>query len=176
MADPFIGEIRMFAGTFAPTGWAFCHGQILPLMQNTALFSLLGVMYGGDGRSTFGLPDLRGAVPVSSGQSTGGTTYYPGDAGGQNAVALTEATIPSHTHELQAAAVDATISTPSEATSLGRAATENVYKQPEGAATPEPMAPYTVWTAGESFPHDNMMPFLAVNFCIALQGVYPPRW
>jgi microcystin-dependent protein len=175
MADPFIGEIRMFACSFAPKGWARCEGQLLPLSQNTALFSVLGVMYGGDGRSTFGLPDLRGAVPIASGESTTGTTYYVGETGGANTVGLSEATLPAHTHDLRAASVEATTPTPGTATSLAEAV-EKVYKEPDGAVTQEPMAPYMLAPAGNSYPHDNMMPYLALTFCIALQGVYPPRW
>src|SRR5579859_4083159 len=138
MADPFLGEIRIWGCTFAPLNWAFCTGQLLPISQYTALFSLLGTNYGGNGTTTFGLPDLRGMVPIGWGASTSGSTYVIGETGGVNIVTLTEPTVPPHTHALHATPRTATRDTPDAKSTLGRAAT-NYYKQPTGAAAPQPL-------------------------------------
>lgn len=165
----------MWGCGFAPRGWAFCDGQLLPISQNTALFSLLGTFYGGNGASNFALPDLRGNVPVSSGQSQSGTTYDLGETGGQPTVTLLQSEVPTHTHALQASAHEANLNNPSPQNSLARSTPAFVYKQPSGAATPQALAPGTVQPAGGSMPHNNMMPYLTLNFCIAMQGIYPPR-
>jgi microcystin-dependent protein len=174
MADPFLGEIRIWGCNFAPLNWAFCTGQLLPISQYTALFSLLGTNYGGNGTTNFGLPDFRGSLPMGWGQSTSGSTYVLGEDGGSSVVTLTEATVPPHTHILYADPRPAKTDTPSSTTALARATT-SVYKQPSGAADPQPMAPGIIDTQGGTQPHNNMMPFVALNFCIALQGIFPPR-
>jgi microcystin-dependent protein len=169
MADPFVAEIRMFGFNFAPTGWAFCDGQILPLSQNTALFSLLGTVYGGDGKSTFALPDLQGSVPIQPGQGQGLSLYDLGQQGGTEFVTLLQSEIPLHTHTLSA-----TEELVNESTPLG-----NIYGTGEtrylAPGSLQQMAPQALAPAGGSLPHNNMMPYLVVNFCIALQGVFPPR-
>ena len=175
MADPFLGEIRIWACNFAPLNWAFCTGQILPISQYTALFSLLGTNYGGNGTTTFGLPDLRGMVPMGWGQSTSGTSYTLGETGGTNTVTLTTPTVPPHTHDLHAIPRPVTTDTPDPKSALGRQASNNFYKQPTGAAAPQPLAPNIIQPQGGSQPHNNMMPFMALNFCIALQGIFPQR-
>lgn len=174
MADPFLGEIRIWGCNFAPLNWAFCTGQILPISQYTALFSLLGTNYGGNGATNFGLPDMRDSVPMNWGQSSSGSTYSIGEDGGAATVTLTEATVPPHTHALQADARHAATNTPSQQTALARTAT-NVYKQPAGAAAPQPLAPGLIGPQGGGQGHNNMMSFTALNFCIALQGIFPPR-
>jgi microcystin-dependent protein len=174
VSAPFLAEIRMFGCTFAPRGWAFCDGQVLPISQNTALFSLLGTTYGGDGRSNFQLPNLDGCVPMFWGQAQSGTTYDIGEASGQATVTLTQAEVPQHTHALQANPRPADLDNPSPQNSLARSS-PFIYKQPAGAATPQPLAPGTVGPAGGGLPHNNLMPYLTVNFCIALQGIFPPR-
>jgi microcystin-dependent protein len=174
MADPFLGEIRIWGCNFAPLNWAFCTGQLLPISQYTALFSLLGTNYGGNGTTNFGLPNMRDTVPMNWGQSSSGSTYSLGEEGGTANVTLTEATVPPHTHALQADTRHATLDTPSPQTALARAGS-NVYKQASGAAAPQPLAPGIIGPQGGGQPHNNMMPFVALNFCVALQGIFPPR-
>lgn len=167
MADPFVAEIRMFTGNFAPTGWAFCNGQILPLSQNTALFALLGTTYGGDGESTFALPNIQGRAPMFWGQGPGLSNHDLGEPGGQQNVTLDQSTMPAHAHNLFDSR-PATNSAPTGANILAVANT-NVYAP---AADLEPMADQQ---AGGGQPHNNMQPFLALSFIIALQGIFPPR-
>jgi microcystin-dependent protein len=174
MADPFLGEIRIWGCSFAPRNWAFCAGQFLPISQYSALFSLLGVNYGGNGTTNFALPDLRGITPMAWGQSTSGSTYDIGETGGASLVTLTEQTVSPHTHALHATPRPAGKDTPDVKSTLGRAGA-NYYKQPNGAASPQPLAPGIVDMQGGSQPHNNMQPFMALNFCIALQGIFPPR-
>lgn len=175
MADPFVGEIRMFACNFAPVGWAFCNGQLMPISSNTALFSLLGTNYGGDGKSTFGLPNFTASVPVHQGQAQSGSYYNVGQREGESAVMLTTSQVPAHTHNLQAVAREATLDNPSPQNALARSTPGYIYKQPAGAGTPVPLAPGVLNPAGGNQPHNNLMPYLTLNFCIALQGIYPPR-
>jgi microcystin-dependent protein len=176
MSNPFVAEIRILACSFAPAGWAFCNGQLMPITQNTALFSLLGTYYGGDGRSTFGLPDLRGAAPMQWGQGPGLSLHDLGESGGEPTVTLLQTEVPSHPHALQASARPADLDTPGPQNALGRSTPAFVYKQPSGAATPQPLAAGIMGApAGGGQPHNNMMPYQTLNFCIALQGVYPPR-
>ena len=175
MANPFLAEIRIFACNFAPTGWAFCNGQILPLSQNTALFSLLGTTYGGDGKANFALPNLQGSAAMMYGQSPGGSLYDIGQSGGETAVTLLTTKVPQHTHALQASAHPAVLNGPGPQDSLARSTPAFVYKQPAGAQGPQPMDPGVVSVVGGNQPHNNLMPFLTLNFCIALQGIYPPR-
>ena len=172
MADPFVAEIRIFPFNFAPKGWARCDGQILPISQNTALFSLLGTTYGGDGKSTFALPNLDGNAAMHPGQGQGLSERFLGELGGAENVTLIDSEMPAHNHFLTAQTVDnADITNPgptiSFAPSVGGAAYQN--------ASNGIMAPQVVSPAGSSFPHNNMQPYLTLLFCIALQGVYPPR-
>lgn len=169
--DPFVAEIRIFPFNFAPKGWAWCDGQILPLSQNTALFSLLGTTYGGDGKSNFALPDLQGRAPMHPGQGPGLSLHDLGEEGGSETVTLLESEIPAHTHTVVASNSDAGDRSPANeqlASGLG----VNMYAAP---GTPAPMAPQSTAVAGGSQPHNNMQPYLTFYFNIALQGVYPPR-
>lgn len=174
MSAPFVAEIRMFGCNFAPTGWAQCNGQLLPISQNTALFSLLGTFYGGDGKSTFALPDLQGATPLGQGQGSGLSEYFLGQSGGSEFVTLIESEMPFHTHFMQAYTGDpADNRIPAPDMALGTPAPGNLYN---AANTPlANMAFQSLGPAGGSLPHNNMMPYLVVNFCIAMQGVFPPR-
>lgn len=172
--DQFLAEIRPFACNFPPTGWAFCNGQLLPLSQNTALFSLLGTQYGGDGKSTFALPNLQGAVPIGAGQGAGLSERWVGETGGTRAVTLLESEIPHHTHALRANAAPADESRPSGDAVLARSAGGELYRLAAGAPL-TPMAPEALVPAGGSQPHNTMQPYLVINYCIALQGIFPPR-
>lgn len=169
MADPFVAEIRLFGFNFAPNGWAFCNGQLLPLSQNTALFSLLGTTYGGNGKSNFALPNLQGNVPIAPGQGPGLSLYDLGQTGGSQTVSLLESEIPSHSHPLVASDERGDLTSPAAGYF---ASGTDMYQL--GAAGGQ-MAPTALTLAGGSLPHNNMMPFLTVNMCIALQGVFPPR-
>jgi microcystin-dependent protein len=174
MSDQFVGEIRMFAGNFAPTGWAFCNGQILPISQNTALFSLLGTTYGGDGRSTFALPDLQGRTPLQAGQGAGLTLRNLGETAGAANVTLTADQIPSHSHSVPVSSADAT-GTALAGNSLGA-----ITGKQTGSRIFNTYGPAQDMTAmgdsvGGSQPHNNRQPYLAVSFIIALQGIFPPR-
>src|SRR5258707_6544055 len=172
--DPFVAEIRIFPFNFAPKGWAFCDGQILPLSQNTALFSLLGTTYGGDGKSNFALPDMQGNAPMHPGQGPGLSLHDLGETGGSDTVTLLESEIPSHGHGLMAQAAAATSQTPGPTVGLARSRGLNVY-QTVTTQNLVQMSDNTIAPAGGDQPHNNLMPYLTLNFCIALQGVYPPR-
>ena len=173
MADPFVAEVRIFPFNFPPKGWAFCDGQLLPLSQNTALFSLLGTTYGGNGKSNFALPNLQGNAPMHPGQGPGLSLHDLGEQGGSETVTLLESEMPSHSHALMA---NTTTATKSLATgnSFSRGASMTPYLAPAGAPL-VPMAFQAIAPNGGSLPHNNMMPYLTLNFCIALQGVFPPR-
>ncbi|MDQ1816881.1 tail fiber protein [Massilia sp. CCM 9210] len=173
MADPFVAEIRIFPFNFAPKGWATCNGQMLPLSQNTALFALLGTTYGGDGKSTFALPDLADRTPLHPGQGSGLSERFPGESGGVSSVTLTTAQMPAHQHELHHAGSSATTATPGATTSFGNAGVAQVYTTAAGTLTP--MSPLALASAGSTQPHQNRQPYVTFNFCIALQGVFPPR-
>jgi microcystin-dependent protein len=173
MTDPFVAEVRLFGFNFAPRGWAMCNGQLLPISQNTALFSLLGTMYGGDGKSTFALPDLQGNVPVHVGQGPGLSQRFQGEMGGSDAVTLISSEMPAHSHSIQVSPDPAEIATPGAGLALARSVGGQSYQT--SAATLVPMATQALPPAGGSLPHNNLMPYLVVNFCIALQGVFPPR-
>ncbi len=176
MADPFIGEIMMAGFNFPPRGWAVCDGQILPIQQNTALFSLLGTTYGGNGTTTFALPDLRGRTPMQQGQGPGLSVRDIGEQGGVENVTLTSAEIPSHSHALRATTAPATTAAPAGAiwaVSGSRRSTTNLYTNAAGAGAV--MSNQALAPAGSSQPHNNMPPYLTVTFCIALTGVFPPR-
>jgi microcystin-dependent protein len=167
--DQFIAEIRIFAGNFAPTGWAFCNGQLLPISQNTALFSLLGTTYGGDGISNFALPDLRGSSPMHQGPGLQLTSRSLGDQGGVETVTLNLGEIPSHSHQLTASD-SASADTPASNV-LGQS-TAKIYGPPGNLV---PMAGASVLPTGGSQPHDNRQPYLVLNFIIATQGIFPSR-
>ena len=173
MADPFVAEIRIFPFNFAPKGWAWCNGQILPLSQNTALFSLLGTMYGGDGKSTFALPDLEGSAPLHAGGNQPGpglSIYDIGQQGGSDTVTLLTSEIPLHNHSVMAQTVDQGDNRiPSPQRNLANA---QMYSSGPASATMDPTA---VSVTGGGLPHNNLMPYLTLNFNIALQGVFPPR-
>ena len=173
MSEPFIAEIRIFAGNFAPRSWAFCNGQLLPVAQNTALFSLIGTTYGGDGRTTTALPNLEGRAPMHPGRGPGLTSRRLGQRGGVETVTLTEAQMPNHTHTMRAVGADpGDVTTPTSNTSFARSSGGNAYSlnQPN-AIMAEQMLP----SAGGSQAHNNMQPYLTMNFIIALQGLYPSR-
>ena len=171
--DPFVAEIRIFPFNFAPKGWAFCDGQILPLSQNTALFSLLGTTYGGDGRSNFALPNLQGSAPMHPGQGPGLSLHDLGETGGSDTVSLLESEIPAHSHDLKAQGGTGTKSTPAN-NSFARTSGATPYLPPAGAVL-VPMSDQVISPTGGSLPHNNLMPYLTLSFCIALQGVFPPR-
>jgi len=173
MADPFVAEIRIFPFNFPPKGWAFCDGQILPLSQNTALFSLLGTTYGGDGKSNFALPNMQGNAPMHPGQGPGLSLHDLGETGGSETVTVLESEIPAHSHGLMDTSTTGTKSTP-DGNSIARTSGATPYQPPAGAAL-VPMSDQAVTPAGGDQPHNNMMPYLTLNFCIALQGVFPPR-
>lgn len=159
------------ANNFAPTGWAFCNGQILPLSQNTALFSLLGTMYGGNGQSTFALPNLQGRAPMHQGQGPGLSQRFIGEEGGVETVTLLESEIPAHSHTVMTVNDIADTNQPTN-NGLARSSGAAVYGTAGGTVQ---MSPIALAPAGSDFPHNNMQPYLAMNFVIALQGVYPPR-
>jgi microcystin-dependent protein len=171
MSDAFMAEIRVFSFEFAPQGWAFCDGQLLPLMQNTALFSLLGTFYGGDGRTTFALPDLRGSVAVGQGQGFGLSERNVGDAGGDATVALLGPQMATHTHQTLAAEIPATSPTLQPGLMLAQTAA-SMYSSPSSLVQ---TAAAAIEPEGTGQPHNNLQPFVAMNFCISLQGTYPPR-
>jgi microcystin-dependent protein len=172
MSDAFVAEIRMFSGNFPPRGWAFCNGQILPISQNTALFSLLGTNYGGDGKSNFGLPNLQDRFPIAWGHGPGLADRQIGETGGVAAVTLASNEMPAHTHPLNGTAAPTT-GTPGDGVMLAPVGNGALaYRIP---SSPQPMAPQTLAPAGGSQPHNNLQPFLAVSFIIALQGIFPPR-
>ena len=169
MSEPFIAEVRMFGGNFAPRGWAFCNGQLLALSQNTALFALIGTFYGGNGQTTFGLPDLQGRAPIHAGQGPGLTDRSIGEKAGAESVTLTTSQMPAHTHQLKATAA-ATTGTPSNAVALAPTSGARIY----GPATNLAAMGASVSASGGQ-PHENRQPYLALNFIIALQGTFPSR-
>jgi microcystin-dependent protein len=173
MADPFVAEIRIFAFNFAPKGWAFCDGQLLPISQNTALFSLLGTTYGGDGKTTFGLPNLQGNAPMHPGQGPGLSLHDLGEMGGTETVSLLESEIPAHTHSLMSQAALANRTNPI-GNAIGRVQGATAYAPPPGPTATQ-LAGQAVAPAGGDQPHNNMQPYLTLNVCIALQGVFPQR-
>jgi microcystin-dependent protein len=168
----FIGEIRLFAGNFAPAGWMFCEGQLLPISENDALFILIGTTYGGDGETTFALPDLRGRLPIHQGTGTGLSTYTLGEAGGVEQVTLTVNQIPTHSHQLVGTGNFATSASP-QGNAPAASSVVNVAAygtdQPISAVSPSSVAP-----VGGSQPHENFHPYLCINYIISLFGVFPP--
>ena len=171
--DPFVAEIRIFPFNFAPKGWAFCDGQLMPISQNTALFALLGTTYGGDGKSTFALPNLQGEAAMHPGQGQGLSQRFLGEIGGSETVTLLVSEIPVHTHTMNALSLVASTALPSNEVALARSGNGSAYR--DASAGVVTMSPQAVTPAGGSLPHNNMMPYLTLNFCIALQGVFPPR-
>jgi microcystin-dependent protein len=171
MADPFVAEIRIFPFNFAPKGWAWCDGQLLPLSQNTALFSLLGTTYGGNGKSNFALPDLQGRAPMHPGQGPGLSLHDLGETGGSETVTLLESEIPAHSHGVFVSQADALVGSP-----IGQQFASGVgigmYAAPAALAS---LSPNALAPAGGDQPHNNLQPYLTFYFCIALQGVFPPR-
>jgi microcystin-dependent protein len=178
MSNPFLAEIRMFPFNFAPKGWAFCDGQILPISQNTALFSLLGTTYGGNGTSNFALPNLQGSVPLhaAGGAGPGLSLYNLGQSGGESTHTLLQSEMPVHTHTAMASQSRARFSEPSPGVALGRSADGLVaYADTEDTSALVQAGASQVGSSGDSQPHNNLMPFLTLNFCIAMQGVFPAR-
>jgi microcystin-dependent protein len=171
MSEPFVGEIRMFAGNFAPRGWAFCDGQLLAVSQNDALFSLLGTIYGGDGRTTFGLPDCRGRVPIHAGHGPGLSERRLGARGGAEKVTLTTNQLPSHGHPLHGSTANGLQADPGGNVLAGSAVLEPYEEETPTA----PMASAAITSVGGSRSHTNLQPFLCINFIIALFGIYPSR-
>lgn len=172
MADPFVAEIRMVPFNFPPANWAWCDGQLLPISQNTALFSLLGTTYGGDGKSTFALPDLQGRAPMHPGQGPGLSLHDLGETGGEETVTLLESEIPNHTHEVKTTQDPGEVKLPS-GTGIGRSQEGNVFSNT--IANLVAMNPNSLAPAGGSLPHNNMQPYLTTYFCIAMQGIFPSR-
>ena len=170
--DPFVAEIRIFPFNFAPKGWAWCDGQLLPISQNTALFSLLGTTYGGDGKSTFALPDMQGNAPMHPGQGPGLSLHDLGETGGSDTVTLLESEIPAHSHVINASGTDATDQQPTNELLAGGVGGISMYAAP-GALTA--LSPNALAPTGGDQPHNNMQPYLTLYFNIALQGVFPPR-
>lgn len=171
MSEPFVGEIRMFAGSFAPRGWAFCDGQLLAVSQNDALFSLLGTVYGGDGRTTFGLPDARGRLPIHAGVGLGLRNRPLGSKGGEESVTVLQSQLPQHTHEFNASTITATATSP---TGAALAVGVGVNSLSETVQHTD-MASTMFASSGDTRSHSNLMPALCVNFIISLFGIYPSR-
>ncbi|MDB5987705.1 MAG: phage tail protein [Nevskia sp.] len=174
MADQFVAEIRMFPFTFAPNGWAFCNGQLLSISQNTALFSLLGTTYGGNGTSNFALPNLQGCASMHAGQGPGLSNHSLGETAGETAVTLTSGQLPAHGHSLQVSSSLAVYNTPDSQLSLGRSS-DGMQAYSTDTSNLVAMNPNSTTVTGGSQPHNNLMPYLVINFCIALQGIFPPR-
>jgi microcystin-dependent protein len=174
MADPFVAEIRVFGFNFAPTGWAQCNGQLLPISQNTALFSLLGTTFGGDGKSTFALPDLQSRAAMHAGQGQGLTEYVEGEEHGTETVTLLRAETPIHTHTLQARDNTGDLQAPAPGRALAASVGGTIY-QSNSTSNLGNMAQQTLSVAGGDLPHNNWPPVLVLNYCIALQGIFPQR-
>jgi len=173
MSNPYIGEIRMFGGSFAPAGWALCQGQLMPIAENDVLFQLIGTTYGGDGQETFALPDLQGRVPVHNGQSPGTSTYIIGEKTGVEAVTLTAQQIPIHAHSALCSDVAGNTGTPTDQVPAANATTSNLMY-----ANVDPnqnMSNLMASVVGGSQPHENMLPFLTINFIISLFGIFPSQ-
>src|SRR5215218_6486165 len=173
MSDQFVAEIRIFTANFPPKGWAYCNGQLLPISQNTARFSLLGTAYGGDGKSTFALPDLQGCAPLHAGQGPGLSEYFQGQGGGSETITLLQSEMPFHTHSMNGATLDPALAkavNPNASWALSQGG--GIYQDSSNTT----LAFQALSLAGGSLPHSNMQPYLALNFCIALQGIFPARW
>ncbi|HUA68938.1 MAG TPA: tail fiber protein [Candidatus Saccharimonadales bacterium] len=177
MSDQFVAEIRIVPFYFAPVGWAICNGQLLPISQNTALFSLLGTTYGGNGTSNFALPNLQGSVPLDFGQGAGLSSYVEGQIGGETTVTLTTGQMPAHTHSVSASSIGGDVDSPIgnvfSTAHMGKTPT-NMYAAATGSV-PAAMSPQAVAPIGGGQPHNNLQPYLVLNFVIALQGIFPAR-
>jgi microcystin-dependent protein len=171
MGEPFVGEIRMFGGSFAPAGWAFCSGQLLPISENDVLFTLIGTTYGGDGQETFALPDLQGRAPMHMGTAKSGTTYTEGEAAGVETVTLNANSTPIHTHAF-IASIDAANQTSPTNQVLAQSGQRAIYRE---SGTTTALAGTAISPVGGSQPHDNMQPFLVLSFIISLFGVFPTQ-
>jgi microcystin-dependent protein len=171
MAQPFIGEIRMFAGNFAPAGWAFCNGQQMPISENDTLFVVIGTTYGGDGQETFNLPDLRGRIPIHQGSGSQGVTFTIGEAGGVEEVTLTTQQTPIHNHALLASNTVSTQTSPANLL-LAQSSTANLYISDSPSV---PLASSSIGPVGGSQPHTNFQPYLCINFIISLFGLFPSQ-
>ncbi len=174
MADPFLAEIRIFGFNFAPTGWAQCNGEIMPLSQNTALFALLGTVYGGNGQTTFALPDLRGCCAIHAGQGPGLSLYDLGQTGGSADVALLQSELPAHAHTMMVSGQPANQPSPGPTRALASTSPGPGY-QSNTTQNLTQMNPQMLGITGGDLPHNNRQPSLVLNFCIAMQGVFPPR-
>ena len=172
MADPYYGEIRIFPFNFAPANWAFCNGQLIPISQNTALFSILGTNFGGNGQTTFALPNLQDRAPLHPGQGTGLTQRFVGESSGQSTVTLAQQQIPAHTHQAFCNVADGGLTSP---VNNAWALTDEILVYKSGAAPDVQMNANALSTAGSSQPHNNMPPFLTLNFCICMNGIFPAR-
>jgi len=176
MSNPYLGEIRPFAGNFAPRSWAFCAGQLLSIAQNNALFALLGTTYGGDGQVTFGLPDLRGRLALGIGQGPGLTNRVLGETGGAETVTITIATLPQHIHLAIASGIEATNPKPTGLVPAAPLSNGKFYLPPNvGTQTPQVFPNDTIQNAGGSQPHDNIMPTTAISYIISLEGIFPSQ-
>ncbi|MDZ5623246.1 phage tail protein [Nocardioides bizhenqiangii] len=174
MSDQFLAEIRIFTANFPPTGWAYCNGQLMPISQNTALFALLGTTYGGDGKSTFALPNLMNNAPMQPGQDIPGLSNYDlGQEGGVEFVTLLESEMPAHAHSMNGASQDPALAkavNPAASWALSQGG--GIYQDTQNTQ----LSPQALSIAGGSLPHNNLQPYLTLNFCIALQGIFPSRW
>jgi microcystin-dependent protein len=173
MSNPFVAEIRIFTGNFAPTGWAQCNGQLMPISQNTALFSLLGTTYGGDGKSTFALPNLQGSAPMQAGQGPGLSLRDLGEIGGEQNVTLLQTEMPAHSHSAQGSSGSDQVSPTNNAWASGQKLGGGNLYAPTGNNVQ--MNPFALSITGGNLPHNNMPPYLGLTFIVALQGVFPPR-
>ncbi len=179
--DQFIGEIRMFAGNYPPKGWAFCDGQLMPISQNTALFSLLGTNYGGNGQTTFALPNLNGRTPIGAGQGSGLTDRYLGESGGADNVTLSTNELPSHQHSMVASGsvtlpANGTTGDTDSPANVNPANVTNGYSATAGSNMKTTDYKIELSNVGSSLPHNNLQPYLVLRYIIALQGIYPQRW
>jgi microcystin-dependent protein len=173
MADAFVGEIRMVAFNFAPLGWALCNGQLMPISQNTALFALLGTIYGGDGKSTFALPNMQDSAPNHFGSGPGLSARLEGEQSGVPFVTLLQSEIPAHNHTVNVTSTPANVSAPAPTVLLARS--KGGFAYAPGNSPPAALAPQALTPAGGDLPHNNLMPYLYLTFVIALQGTFPPR-
>ena len=175
MSNPYVGEIRLLGFNFAPLGWIPCDGRLLSIAEYDTLFTLLGTTYGGDGQSTFAVPDLRGRIPIHQGQGPGLSTYVLGEMSGTESVTLTANQMPAHTHQAVATTAAASTGTPGPALLPGTVSGQTMYVTDTSGGAPFTLAPQSMTTAGGSQPHENCMPTLTVNFCISPYGIFPSQ-
>jgi microcystin-dependent protein len=175
VSNPFVAEIRIFAGNFAPKGWALCDGQLMPISQNTALFSLLGTTYGGDGKSNFALPNLQGCAPMQAGQGPGLSLRDLGETAGEQTVTLLQTEMPAHSHSAQGSSGSNQTSPANNAWASGQKLGGGNLYTPSSPQTNVQMNPFALSIAGGNLPHNNMPPYLGLTFILALQGVFPAR-